>query len=91
MLELILMVSLSPALQSLQPVSAAPAPAAVQTAQFRPCVWPNKCKAEPAAVATYKPCVFPNRCGSKAVPVTLAAYKPCVFPNRCGSVSEATL
>lgn len=38
-------------------------------AQFRPCVWPNTCKALPLptiiqnnAVAQIQPCVWPNRC-----------------------------
>ncbi len=42
----------------------APVPAA--TAQFRPCVWPNTCKAAAApVVAQFTTCVWPNRCGKK--------------------------
>ena len=37
------------------------------TAQFRPCVWPNVCKAEAPApvIAQFTSCVWPNRCGKK--------------------------
>lgn len=34
-----------------------------QTAQFKPCVWPNVCKTEAApVVAQFRPCVWPNVC-----------------------------
>ena len=34
-----------------------------QTAQFRPCVWPNICTTQPApTVAQFRPCVWPNIC-----------------------------
>ena len=53
---------------SLSSFNAAPA---AQTAQFRPCVWPNVCKqaAGPAAVteiAQFTTCVYPRKCGKKA-------------------------
>lgn len=37
------------------------------TAQFQPCVWPNKC-AKPAAiqVVQFQPCVWPNKCAKPA-------------------------
>jgi len=38
-------------------MNAKPAP---QTAQFQPCVWPNRCVETP--VAQFQPCVWPNRC-----------------------------
>ena len=50
MLSLLLTVSM---------LNAAPVPA--QTAQFQPCVWPNRCVQTPA-VAQFQPCVWPNRC-----------------------------
>ncbi len=34
------------------------------TAQFQPCVWPNKCAVEaPVQTAQFRPCVWPNKCG----------------------------
>ena len=49
-----------------------PAPA-TQTAQFRPCVWPNTCKTAPAPViAQFTTCVWPNKCVKKAAPRTVA-------------------
>lgn len=45
-----------------------PAPA-TQTAQFRPCVWPNVCKTQTAPVievAQFTTCVYPRKCGKKA-------------------------
>ena len=52
-------------------LSLVPTPA-TQTAQFRPCVWPNVCKSENAApilviapvieVAQFTTCVFPRKC-----------------------------
>lgn len=35
-------------------------------AQFKPCVFPNRCGAAPRLepLAQFKPCVFPNRCGA---------------------------
>lgn len=44
-------------------LTAAPKPAT--TAQFQPCVWPNRCAA--AEVAQFRPCVWPNICSSTAV------------------------
>ncbi|MEK7744724.1 MAG: hypothetical protein AAB576_08430 [Elusimicrobiota bacterium] len=55
MIQLILMLSLSPALQ-----------APVQTAAVKPCVFPNTCGAAQTrtiTIAEFRPCVFPNRCG----------------------------
>ena len=41
---------------------------ATQTAQFRPCVWPNICTTQPApSVAQFRPCVWPNICSSGTV------------------------
>ena len=51
MISLILTVSM---------MSAKPAP---QTAQFQPCVWPNKCVTAP--VAQFETCVYPKKCGGK--------------------------
>lgn len=87
MLDLILLVALSPLAASNAPVAtdAAAKPAEVQLAQFRPCVWPNKCAVEPQ-VAQFRPCVWPNKC-SVETPL-IAEYKPCVFPNRCGPKFE---
>ena len=51
MISLILTVSM---------MSAKPAP---QTAQFQPCVWPNKCMTAP--VARFETCVYPKKCGGK--------------------------
>lgn len=49
-------------------------PAPVQTAQFRPCVWPNTCRtaAAPAIeVAQFTSCVWPNKCAEKPALITL--------------------
>jgi len=54
MLELILMITLTPI-------------STQSTAQFRPCVWPNKCEQPAAVVAQYQPCVWPNRCAQPEV------------------------
>lgn len=40
-------------------LSAAPAPTA--TAQFQPCVWPNRCST--VAAAQVQTCVWPHTCG----------------------------
>ena len=103
MIELILLLSLTPAATQNAPV-----------AQFKPCVWPNTCATEvlqtaandfeiclaprkcggsaalPAPkVAQFKPCVWPNTCAAEApkTPV-LAQFRPCVWPNTCGSAVE---
>ena len=78
---------------SLLPTSAA-LPAAVQTAQFRPCVWPNVCKtvSAPEAVAQFRPCVWPNVCKTDAAAPILeiapaaevAQFTTCVYPRKCG-------
>lgn len=52
-------------------------PAPQQTAQFQPCVWPNKCVTEP--VAQFQPCVWPNRCMEP-----VAQFETCVYPKKCG-------
>ena len=48
---------------------------AAQTAQFKPCVWPNVCKNEtpapiveisPVEVAQFTTCVYPRKCGKSA-------------------------
>ena len=59
MINLILTLSLS----TLNPTPA------TQTAQFRPCVWPNVCKTQAAPVievAQFTTCVYPRKCGKKA-------------------------
>ena len=77
MLELILMVSLSPLTSPM-------------TSQFQPCVWPNKCKTEAVVeVAQFQPCVWPNKCSKKTPAVTVAQFQPCVWPNKCAKVNEA--
>jgi len=55
-------------------------PAPVQTAQFRPCVWPNTCATVTSPVVQIQTCVWPNRCAS----VAAAQFQPCVWPNKCG-------
>ena len=63
-----------------------PAPA-TQTAQFRPCVWPNVCKTAPApvSVAQFRPCVWPNVCKTQTAPVIeVAQFTTCVYPRKCG-------
>lgn len=56
-------------------------PPAQTQAQFRPCVWPNRCAVEAVEVAQFRPCVWPNRCSRQA------AQEPdvqtCELPNRC--------
>jgi hypothetical protein len=63
-----------------------------QTAQVRPCVWPNVCKTEAPAVAQFRPCVWPNVCKTEtaapileiAPAVEVAQFTTCVFPRKCG-------
>ncbi|MDD5302730.1 MAG: hypothetical protein PHS14_06425 [Elusimicrobia bacterium] len=84
MINLILTLSLS----ALNPTSA------TQTAQFRPCVWPNVCKtvSAPEAVAQFRPCVWPNVCKTEAAAPVLviepaaevAQFTTCVYPRKCG-------
>jgi len=82
MINLILTLSLS----AVNPTSA------TQTAQFRPCVWPNVCKTAPApvTVAQFRPCVWPNVCKSETAapvvvaPVEVAQFTTCVYPRKCG-------
>lgn len=38
-----------------------------QSAQFQPCVWPNKCEVQIIESVPFEPCVWPNRCEDKAV------------------------
>ena len=38
------------------------APRPVTTAQFQPCVWPNRCAS--VAEVQFKPCVWPNICAA---------------------------
>ena len=56
-----------------------------QTAQFRPCVWPNVCNtiSAPEAVAQFRPCVWPNVCNDQAPVVEVAQFTTCVFPRKC--------
>lgn len=58
-------------------------PAPTQTAQFRPCVWPNTCAIE-APVVQIQTCQWPNRCVSAPVEVAALQFRPCVWPNKCG-------
>lgn len=49
----------------LLPAGAHKAAPRTDMAQYRPCVWPNKCAKDAQAVlAQFKPCVWPNRCSS---------------------------
>ncbi len=82
MINMILTLSLS--LLNAQP--------ATQTAQFRPCVWPNLCRTQPApeAVAQFRPCVWPNLCKTQPAPIILIApvtevaqFTTCVYPRTC--------
>ena len=69
---------------------------AQQTAQFKPCVWPNVCNevSAPAAVAQFRPCVWPNVCRTETAPVlpvielkadeAVAQFTTCVYPRKCG-------
>lgn len=64
-------------------------PQPTQTAQFKPCVWPNVCKTETApVVAQFKPCVWPNVCKSEQAaeikPLEVAQFTTCVWPKKCG-------
>ena len=71
MFELILMASL---------IQTSPVP---QTAQFQPCVWPNKCNKQIEAVLRpIQTCVWPNVCKTEPVE-TVAQFQPCVWPNKC--------
>lgn len=64
---------------------------AVQTAQFKPCVWPNVCKTETAPVQTaqFQPCVWPRTCKSEQpAPAVIEApavaqFETCVWPKKC--------
>ena len=63
-----------------------------QTAQFRPCVWPNVCKTEAApVVAQFRPCVWPNVCKTEApaapVIIDVAQFTTCVYPRKCGKAA----
>ena len=64
MFDLILIVALSPLGASTQQPAVCREPAPVLVAQFRPCVWPNKCAVETPAVAQFRPCVWPNKCAA---------------------------
>ena len=57
---------------------------AQQTAQFRPCVWPNVCKTEAPAVAQFRPCVWPNVCKTETPAPVIAQFTTCVLPRKCG-------
>jgi hypothetical protein len=72
MIELILMLSLAPAVST-----------PTMTAKVRPCVFPNTCGGTHQVVqlAKVRPCVFPNTCGKT---LNIAKVRPCVFPNTCG-------
>ena len=68
MLELILMVALTPV--------NAPAIAQVQT-----CVWPHVCNSQP--VAQVQPCVWPNICKDASAVPAVAQVQTCVWPHVC--------
>jgi hypothetical protein len=70
MIDLILMLSLSP----VNPICA-------PMASVQPCVWPNTCANQPQAVAGFQPCGNPNKC--KAVDVASGPVQTCVWPNQC--------
>lgn len=84
MIELILLLSLTPAATQNTPV-----------AQFKPCVWPNTCAAEAVQTAAndFEICLAPRKCGggkaaeAPKAPV-VAQFRPCVWPNTCGSAVE---
>ncbi len=69
--------------------------ATTQTAQFRPCVWPNVCTTVEAPVAQFRPCVWPNVCKNEApaVPaetfsvIEVAQFTTCVYPRKCGKAA----
>lgn len=51
---------------------------ATETAQFRPCVWPNTCTIAPAiqiapapVIAQFTTCVWPKTCGKKRAAASL--------------------
>ncbi|MFH1724701.1 MAG: hypothetical protein ABII00_08770 [Elusimicrobiota bacterium] len=78
MLELVLMLSLTSVFQ-----------AETQTAQFKPCIFPNKCSSQTMIqTAAVRPCIWPNTCGDSARPLpVLVKVRPCVWPNSCGEAS----
>lgn len=59
-------------------------PAPTQTAQFRPCVWPNTCSTVEAPVVQIQTCQWPNRCTAVPAAVAAAQIQTCVWPNKCG-------
>lgn len=74
MLQLLLILSMSPALT-----------APSTTAAVKPCQWPNTCGPKAVELASVKPCLFPNTCGPKQPAFNLlASVKPCQWPNTCG-------
>jgi hypothetical protein len=89
MINLLLTLSLSAA--NIQP--------AQQSAQFRPCVWPNVCTSQPVQqTAQFRPCVWPNVCKteetSQVLPVielkadeAVAQFTTCQWPRKCGKTS----
>ena len=52
-------------------------PKPVQTAQFRPCVWPNTCKTFSAPAPAPAPVL-------ELKPVQVAQFTTCVMPKKCG-------
>ncbi|OGR58971.1 MAG: hypothetical protein A2X36_00815 [Elusimicrobia bacterium GWA2_69_24] len=75
MLEMILILSMSPLMSG-----------ADQSAQFKPCVWPNSCGRQEATVLEALPFSSRVEDGGSVV----AQFKPCVWPNRCGGVQAET-
>lgn len=67
-------------------------PQPLQTAQFKPCVWPNVCKTEQTrTVAQFKPCVWPNVCKTEQAaefkPLEVAQFTTCVWPKKCNKAA----
>ena len=83
MLEVILMLSLSylntVAVETAQTTLWPNPCSTMELAQFKPCIWPNKCFQKPV-MAQFQPCIWPNKCFQEPV---VAQFKPCVWPNKC--------
>lgn len=66
MFDLILIAALGSFGASTQQPAVCREAAPILVAQFRPCVWPNKCAVETPAVAQFQSCVWPHKCSSAA-------------------------
>ena len=72
-------------LMTLTPLNPTPAP----TAQFQPCVWPNKCAAE-QTTAQVEICLYPRKCsGKEAEPAPATPVETCVWPHVCANQTPA--